>query len=161
MDVLADPVVGGQARSMRGAALALVMLVSCSDGSASDAGQPDGGLAALTCNELGDRAMALAATADKTCTTVDDCTLFGFVPRSCSGSPELIQQGGAALSKTGGVSADLVALDAEFQKRCSAAPCSSTNSCGADTGPKLLACTSKVCTGSLRSCNMPYDAGVP
>jgi hypothetical protein len=148
---------------MRPAVLALAILVSCSDSSsttAPDAGQPDAGLAALTCNQLGERAVALVATLDKVCNTVDDCTLVGFIAGSCNGSPELIPQGGAALSKTGAANADLAALAAEFQKRCSTAPCSSTNSCGADTGPQLVACTSKVCTGSLRSCNMAYDAGV-
>ena len=134
--------------------LAAVILIACNGGDAGSA------LSALTCNELASRAEALVPSLDTTCVGDADCTLVGYVPGSCSGSPELIRSGGAALSTTGAANADLKMLDAEFRSRCTYAPCSSANSCGqVDVGPKLVACTNKVCTGTLRSCNMPfYDA---
>lgn len=145
--------------SPRRARLALAALLTCCGGGSS--GPVDAGLAEMTCNQLGGRAATLVATLDKACTTVDDCELVGYDSRSCLGTPELLELGGAALSKTGAADPALKIVEDEFQRRCSNAPCSQTNSCSADVGPKQVACTNQVCTGTARSCNQPRDAGPP
>jgi hypothetical protein len=131
-----------------------VVLGACSDSSQPDASS----LAALSCNDLGAAAELWVKDLDASCTTVDDCVLVGYDSRSCLGTPELLALGGAALSKNGAAIPNFQLIVQEFQRRCSNAPCSDTNSCRADVAPKQVVCTNRVCIGTERSCPLRYDA---
>jgi hypothetical protein len=142
----------------------LVMLIACGgsgahvDGPVATDGPAaaDASLAALTCNELRARASALVVTVGNHCGDVSSCTVFGAGLGSCNGEPALLPMGGVAVNAAAvAASADLQALQAEFQRRCASAPCSTTNSCEADVAPSLLECKGGTCTATPRSCLVP------
>jgi len=145
-----------------------IVLVACggnldsadsASSSSSDApAMADAGLGALSCRELVDQARALVATLDTTCGGVGDCVLVGYRD-TCNGGPSLSQGSGYALSATGAASAELQALEHEYDSRC--LQCGGgDNPCSVDAAPALLACDSGHCTATARSClPAPHDAG--
>jgi hypothetical protein len=122
---------------------------------------PDASLAALTCSELSAAAAARLPALDKKCQGVSDCVIVGGPLRNgCGGAPSLLSMGGAALSTAGAADPELVAIAAEFQRRCAQAPCSSANPCEADVAPPVLFCDGDTCHAEPQSCPNRADAPV-
>src|SRR5262249_46571975 len=139
---------------MRKHLLAAVIFVACTS-NAPDAGSK---YAALTCDEVSERAVARVAQLPVSCVGVGDCVLIGAPTRSCDTS--LHKGSGMTVNLTGSMDTELLTLEGEFEARCRNAPCSSTNSCICDAAPARLSCDNHACVATPRS-YLEHDAPVP